>query len=79
MKIVRDGLWLCADCTIVACNGDASGIESDERAAEVEAGLDKLGPGLVPGKGHNEFSWGGCDCCGSPLGGERHEFLILAA
>lgn len=83
MQVVQDDIWLCVDCMLVACNGDVTGIDSDERIAEVYAGLDKLGPRLVPdfdsetGNGHLEFSWNGCDCCGSRLGGELHRFAVL--
>ena len=38
MDIVRDNIWLCSDCRIVACNGDVTGIDSDERIARIEAG-----------------------------------------
>lgn len=54
-----------------------------ERAAEIDAGLARLGPNLVPhfdsetGEGINEFSWRRCDCCGSNLGGSRHRFAVL--
>ena len=83
MIVVADGLMLCTDCLIAACNGDFTGIDSDARVAEVTAGLESCGPNLVPdfdsesGDGIEEFSWGGCDCCGSRLGGSRHRFAIL--
>jgi len=83
MKIIADGLELCTDCLLAACNGDFSGIESDARVAEVEAGLASLGANLVPsfdsesGEGIAKFSWSECDCCGSRLGGSRHTFAIL--
>lgn len=54
-----------------------------ERAAEIDAGFERLGPQLVPsfdsetGKGINEFSTLPCECCGSKLYGGRHEFAIL--
>lgn len=54
-----------------------------ERAAEIDAGLARLGPHLVPnydsetGRGINEFSVYPCGCCGSKLHGERHEFAVL--
>lgn len=85
MRIVADDLWLCVDCMIAAVNGDVSGIESDARVAEVDAGLNALGPHLVAdfdsetGRGHREFSACGCDCCGSRLAGEMHRFSILAS
>lgn len=83
MEIDRENLWLCVDCTVVACNGDTSGIDSDDRVTEVERGLEKLGPNLVPnfdsekGEGYEEFSARGCDCCGSRLAGEMHRFATL--
>lgn len=83
MKIVQDDLWLCVDCLVVAVNGDTSGIESDERVAAVNAGLDRLGAHLVPdfdsesGDGILSFSWRDCDSCRCGLGGERHRFAVL--
>jgi hypothetical protein len=82
MKVIQDDLWLCLDCTIVAVNGDTSEMDED-RAAEVEAGLDRLGQHLVPdfdvdkGEGHEEFSQRTCDSCGSSLAGEHHRFAVL--
>lgn len=65
MQVIRD-LWLCDDCTIVAVNGDYSGLDyylnekqAAERAAEIDYGLKRL-PGLVPDDGdHHE-----CRDCG---------------
>ncbi len=34
VKVVIDDLWLCVDCTMIAVNDDATGIESDERVKE---------------------------------------------
>jgi hypothetical protein len=54
-----------------------------ERAAEIDAGLAKHGPNLVPnfdsesGRGVSEFSTTWCDCCGTKLAGSRHEFAVL--
>lgn len=96
MQIIKDGLLLCEDCLIVAVNGDYSGFDyamngrgpeveakRDARIAEVDAGLTRLGPNLVPafdsetGKGCYEFSWRMCDCCYTRLAGTRHEFAVL--
>jgi hypothetical protein len=54
-----------------------------ERAAEVDAGLARLGPNLVPhfdsetGEGIDEFSARRCSCCGTWAAGGRHRFAIL--
>jgi hypothetical protein len=70
---------------MVAVNGDATGIESDERVAEVEAGVASLGDYLVPDfdseteEGIREFSNCGCDACGSPLAGTMHRFAVLGS
>lgn len=83
MEIIRDGLWLCIDCTIVSCNGDVSGIEGDEQIAKVEAGLAGLGPHLVPDfdsetdDGCRDFAACQCDSCGTRLAGVRRRFAVL--
>lgn len=78
MEIIRDSLQLCEDCTIAAVNGDFTAIDSDERVAEIVAGLDRLGRGLVCSGDTDEFSWHPCDSCKSNLGGSRTEFAILS-
>lgn len=90
MEIVKDDLWLCSDCLMLAVNGDATGLdyhysaeEADRRLREIEKGLNELGPHLVPAfdseteKGIEEFSRRTCDCCGTGLAGSRHEFAVL--
>lgn len=90
MRIVRDDLWLCQDCLFAAVNGDVTGLDAhyskddaDRRLKEIEAGLEKLGPCLVPdfdsesGKGVEDFSRRQCDCCGTSLAGDRHRFAVL--
>ncbi len=60
--IIRNDIWLCVECMIVAVNGDTSGIEDEKRVARITAGLDALGPHLVPtfdtetDEGHEEFA-----------------------
>jgi hypothetical protein len=91
MKVVQDDLWFCQDCLMVEVNGDYSGIDygsayanPDQRCREIDEGLTKFGPHLVPdfdsetGEGCEEFSRRQCDCCGSPLAGSRHRFAVLS-
>lgn len=87
-EVIQDDLWFCVDCTLAACNGDTSGIDSDEQRVAVLDGLDAIsdrwGGHIVPnfdsetGEGHEEFATMGCDCCGSMLAGEMHRFAILS-
>ena len=83
MRIAIDGLMLCDDCLLCACNGDTSGVP-DERVDAVERGVAELGPHLVPnfdsetGRGIHEFSRSQCDACGERGHGSRHEFAVLA-
>ena len=88
VKIVQDDLWLCVDCTMAAVNGDFTALDNDPesadtRQAEIVAGLERLGPHLVPDydsetdAGLREFSSCGCDCCESSLAGHMHRFAVL--
>lgn len=91
MRIERDEIWLCDDCTIVAVNGDATSLDyhysptdAAKRLEAIETGLATLGPHLVPsfdsetGGGVLEFSRHGCDCCNSGLAGSLRRFATLA-
>ena len=81
MQVVRDDLWLCHDCLHAAVNGEAP--QEDHQNAATIAGLEELGPHLVPdfdsdtGEGMEEFSRRGCDCCHTGLAGSRHRFAVL--
>lgn len=87
VTILRE-VWLCEDCTIIAVNGDASGLdysyeptEAAARLATIEAGLERLG-WISPnwdsetGDGIRECYCHTCDCCGAGFG-TRHRFAIL--
>jgi hypothetical protein len=83
MRVVRNDLWLCQDCTIYAANGDLSGIDDAKREKEVVRGVNAFGRHLVvdydseTGEGERSFSWSSCDACGSDLGGSRTRFAVL--
>jgi hypothetical protein len=79
---IQHELWLCEDCTIAEVNGDTSGM-TDERAAEVERGIDQLTKRVGPisanwdsetEDGIIDFTSRRCDACGSGLAGSRHRF-----
>ena len=85
MKVERDGLYLCQDCTGISCNGiHGNEIENSERADFILARLTlpefKY---LVPsfdsetGEGLHEFSSVPCAVCKTPLAGYRAEFATL--
>lgn len=83
MRIERAKLYLCTDCTLVACNGShGADIESDQ-LTRTNTGLARLGPHLVPnfdsetGDGLETFSRVPCDACGSHLAGYRARFATL--
>jgi hypothetical protein len=81
MRIIRDGIWLCQDCTIVACNGP-DGVELLDEMGTL-SGLAGLGPHLVPtfdsetGEGIESFSRRHCDSCQEWRAGYRAEFATL--
>ncbi len=88
MRILHRDIWLCVDCLMVTCNGDTSGIESEERLVKINAGLHRLGPDLVPD--YNDETGEGwedeighyetrrpCHCCKDPSHGSRFRFAIL--
>lgn len=83
MEIIKDGLWLCSDCTYVACNGSHGTDLSANDLAIVVMGVSELGPHLVPdfdsetSEGLREFSAHQCDSCLSTLTGYRARFALL--
>lgn len=78
---------VCVDCLMAIANDDYSGLdyyydeaEAETRMAEIKEGIWSLSE---EGKYHlavgddEGFSWSGCDCCGSDLGGERHGIHLI--
>lgn len=80
--------WLCHDCTIASCNGDTSGL-SDEREAEVIAGMDRLAADggwlslddVPSGQGIPRDAKllpdGCCHCCEKKAHGPRTRFALF--
>lgn len=77
-------IWLCADCMFAEELGELP--EDEERAEEVEAGLERLNRegeicpnfGGEDESGYDEFSWTPCDCCETPLGGSRYRYALFS-
>src|SRR5260370_20533690 len=69
MRIIRDNVWLCSDCTFVACNGPHGTDIPENTIAGILGGLKRLGQHLVSnfdseiGDGLLEFSSLSCDSC----------------
>ena len=87
MLVKIDNLAFCADCTMVAVNGDYTGLdyhysadEAEKREQEINAGLAALGGHVCydSSKDSDEFSTRRCDCCGSALAGRRDYFIVLS-
>lgn len=83
MRVIRDNVWLCQDCTQVSCNGP-HGLDIPEKTlAETVRGLARLGTHLVPdfdsetGKGIRNYTWLACTSCETTLAGYRARFAVL--
>jgi hypothetical protein len=72
-------LMACQDCAMLVANGEPSE-ERPELEREIAAHL-ALEPlqHIVSGDSDadDEFSWRPCECCGSRLGGSRHQLALL--
>jgi len=82
MQVIRDNLYLCSDCTVVACNGSHGADIEPEQLQRTETGLANLG-NVVPDfdseteDGLLTFSSIPCSVCGSHLAGYRARFAVL--
>ena len=85
MLVKIDNLAFCEDCTMVAVNGDYTGLDyhyseedAEKRKQEIDTGLAALGAVYYDSsRESDEFSTRRCDCCGSRLAGSREYFIIL--
>lgn len=82
MARVVTELMGCVDCLMYVANGDLPESDSDAgvsfeasivATAGVASGLICCGDSELD----EEFSWSACECCGSRLGGSRHQLIIL--
>jgi len=79
LQVIADGLRACADCALAIANDDYSGMD-DEREDQVRTAVHHLYTDGYPVIGDElGFSWQGCDCCHSGLGGDMYELSILGA
>ncbi len=78
-EILADDCSVCVDCLMVIANDDSRGIEDAAREKVVRAAVYGRKDGGYWTAGNDElgFSWQPCDCCNSPLGGDRHAAAIL--
>ncbi len=93
IRVIFDDLWLCFDCMIYLQNDDLTHLDyhyepeqAETRMAEIQAGVDWLHDGncwpvsnSCDEHGHDDFSRSPCDCCNSPLHGERWRYSLLAS
>ena len=85
MLVKIDTLAFCADCTMVAVNGDYTGLDyhyseedAEKRKQEIDNGLAVLGAVYYDdNRESDEFSTRKCDCCGTHLAGRRDYFIVL--
>tara|TARA_R100000988_G_scaffold103689_1_gene84174 strand:- start:2510 stop:2794 length:285 start_codon:yes stop_codon:yes gene_type:complete len=88
MIVVNDDFRVCSECLFVIVYGEVEGLENyhdnpADRLESIESGIEASTPdGGSIHAGNSEkdetFSWSGCECCNSGLGGSRHHCVILA-
>ena len=67
-------LRVCTDC-ILAIGGE---IPEDADLPAIAAGIERISKeGALLAGDEDGFSWSPCECCQSPLGGDRHIATIL--
>ncbi len=80
---VENEMMVCSDCLMLIANGDTPPELSEEKTEEWLAqiakhyGEDQSGVCCGDSEKNEEFSWSGCDFCGSNLGGARHHCVEL--
>jgi len=79
MANVAYELMACQDCLFLVANGDLPEDDSGELQAGIDANMGDDQRWLCCGDSDkdDEFSWSGCECCGSRLGGSRHQLVVV--
>lgn len=72
-KVVFE-LSACTDCMFAIEAGDITDSMVEHIGLESGQSLH-----VDSGENDTEFSWSQCDCCGSRLGGSRHNIVCLGA
>jgi len=70
----------CTDCLLFIANGDIPEDNGNDWSLDhIEAIWPSTQYDLACGDSENDhdFSWSQCECCGSRLGGSRHELVAL--
>lgn len=72
-------LMACADCLMLVANGDLPEDDNGELERGIANNLGDDTKWLCCGDSDadDEFSWSACECCGSKLGGSRHQLCIV--
>lgn len=77
---VKHELMACGDCLMYVANGDLPEDDNGELQAAIDANLTPAEQRHLccgDSEQDNEFSWSACQCCGSSLGGSRHQLIVL--
>ena len=79
-NLTFDELMGCTDCLLHVATGHAH--EAERLGRDIEANI-KQWLGVPSGRlscgdsnNDNPFSWARCECCGSRLGGSRHQLFM---
>lgn len=72
-------LWFCDDCALGRANDDFTAIDDEDRYEEVRSCVYSLSPSISAGDQIEDFSIDPCDCCGTRLAGQRHQFWDLGS
>ena len=72
-------MMACTDCLMWVANGDEPEGDTEWNAYKIDAIWPPKQFDLACGDTENDhdFSWSPCECCGSRLGGSRHELIAL--